>query len=187
MKRRGPRFLRRRARALPHRRRKSQSPSPAPMRMWRAGATCRRPRAAVSRRGRQLLLACGGRAQSGDTAQRFHPTRLNQSSRRSRGTGLSRSLKRLRHRTPVARTSLTLRVTSTSSCTIAVAANRPSIGGNGFGTCNRPHTPATRASTSRILSAYAVTICSSQRSNPTACDKSRRQCVRCLGESPPGP
>ena len=61
--------------------------------------------------------------------------------------------------TPVAETAATLRVTSVSPCTFAVAANRPSISGSGFGTPMSAQASVIGSSTGRTRFPSKVRIC----------------------------
>src|ERR1019366_2682863 len=67
--------------------------------------------------------------------------------------------------TPVREMSATLRVTSVSPCTLAVAARSPSISGKGSGTLSRAQASAIDSSIGSTRSASLLRICANHRSS----------------------
>jgi hypothetical protein len=77
--------------------------------------------------------------------------------------------------TPVTTMSATLRVTNVRPCTLAVAASRPSIKGNGLGIPRSAQTSATGSSIGRTRPPSLVRICKNHRSRDAACSGSLRR------------
>ena len=76
---------------------------------------------------------------------------------------------------PVRTKSSTLRVTRVSPCTLAVAANKPSMRGSRLGMPSTAHASAIGSSTGSTRSPRRLRICPNQRSKDRACSGSRRR------------